>query len=516
MPFLTEYRRYRFLEILPGALVWGIFLLAAIAIVVQPLWVLLFAIVYDVFWLVRAFYIVVFVLIAFSRFRKTEQIPWQDKLTETPELAARVQTKKHLVVIPTYDDPLPLLRTTIGALTGVKYPIKGHMIVVLAGEEREGGVFTEKARTLKEEFSAAFLDFLITVHPKNIPGEIAGKGSNIHWAGKKAQEWIDTQGFFYENVIVSSFDSDTIAHPQYFAYLTYTYCTIANPVQRSYQPIPIFSNNAWDSHALMRIVSAGTTFWLLGETLRPERMLTFSSHSMSFQALVDVSFWQNDIVTEDSRIALQGIIRYDGAYTVTPLYLPITMDTVHASSFWLSAKNQYKQIRRWAYGVENFPYMVWHFAGNRAIPFVKKFRYVFNLLEGVISWATAPLLILLLGRLPFFFTSEAEKQTAIYQNAPFILEVLVNVALVTLLVTAVFNMLLLPPRPESRSFARYAIMLFQWLLFPVSIIVFGSIPAIDAQTRLMLGKYLGFFPTPKVRKISGDDAADEGRISVQE
>jgi len=501
---------------LPGMIVWSVFLAAGMLIFFQPLWVLLFVIVYDVFWLVRAFYIVVFVLIAFSRFRKAEQVDWRGKLAETPAIAAKVQATKHLVVIPTYEDPLELLQTTFRALTKVDYPIKGNMVVVLAGEEREGEAFTKKAEALQKEFDSLFLHFLVTVHPKDISGEIAGKGSNTHWAGRKAQEWIDVHGFSYDNIIVSSFDSDTVTHQQYFSYLTYIYCTIDNPTRRSYQPIPLFTNNVWDAHALMRIVSAGTTFWLLGETLRPERMLTFSSHSMSFRALVDVGFWQNDIVTEDSRIALQGIIRYDGDYAVTPLYIPITMDAVHAQSFLQSAKNQYKQIRRWAYGVENFPFMVWHFVGNKRISFVKKFRYVFNLLEGVVSWATAPILILALGRLPFFFATEAEKETAIYQNTPFILGVLVNVALITLLVTAVFNILLLPPRPESRSSARYGIMILQWLLFPISIILFGSIPAIDAQTRLMFGKYLGFFPTPKIRRrLPNEPAPGEPGITIQ-
>jgi hypothetical protein len=43
-------------------------------------------------------------------------------------------------------------------------------------------------------------------------------------------------------------------------------------------------------------------------------------------------------------------------------------------------------------------------------------------------------------------------------------------------------------------------MFFEWLVLPIGIIFFGALPAISAQTRLMMGKYLGFWVTPKARK----------------
>jgi len=57
----------------------------------------------------------------------------------------------------------------------------------------------------------------------------------------------------------------------------------------------------------------------------------------------------------------------------------------------------------------------------------------------------------------------------------------------------------LPPRPPYYGRFKYVWMVLQWLLFPISMVLFGSIPALDAQTRLAMGKYLGFWNTPKSR-----------------
>ena len=74
-----------------------------------------------------------------------------------------------------------------------------------------------------------------------------------------------------------------------------------------------------------------------------------------------------------------------------------------------------------------------------------------------------------------------------------------QLAMVGVLVSGIFSLTILPHRPEKMRHTWWLVMILQWLLLPVTFILFGSLPAIDAQTRLMLGKYLGFNVTKKMR-----------------
>ena len=492
---LSDYRKYRMLEIIPGFLVWLTFFLAILLSFVRPLWAIYFIIIFDLYWLVRVVYLLIYLFIGYFRFRKAIRIDWLERV----KTVAGWRDAYHLVFLPTSKESENIVRECLESIRDSQYP-NDRFLIVLGFEARNGDEALRIAERMKEQFSGVFGFFLVTVHPDGIPGELRGKGANLAWEGHRAKEYIDEHLHIpYEKIIVSAFDIDTRVHPQYFSYLAYHYLTHPDPTKTSFQPIPLYNNTMWQSPALMRVAANGTTFWLMTEQVRPERLFTFSSHSMSFRALVDVGFWQNDIVTEDSRIFIQCLLRYDGNYTVTPMYMPVSMDTVVAKSLYRSLVNLYKQQRRWAYGVENFPFMAWYFSKNRLIPLRTKIRYIWNQLEGVYSWATAPILIFILGRLPLMVGKEQLSRSVIAHNAPFVLQWLMTIAMIGLLVSAILSTTLLPPRPPGQPRTKIMLILLQWLLFPIVMIVFGSVPATDAQTRLMLGKYLGFWVTEKRR-----------------
>lgn len=494
---MPRSRLYRFFEMVPGVLLWATLLGALILSFIKPLWALFGIVVFDLYWLFRVLYFAFYLTLSWRRLRYTRAINWRARLDAELPGWERIL---HLVFLPTYKEGIEVLRATLQGLAVSDYP-KEKFIVVLAGEERDRDHFLRSAEALRREFGNIFGQFLVTLHPAGRSGEIAGKGSNLNWAGHRVKELIDARGIPYGDIVVSAFDSDTVPHPQYFAHLTYLYLTVPDPLRTSFQPVPLYHNNIWEAPAFLRIAALSTTFWYMTELARPERLWTFSSHSMPFQALDEVGFWETDVVNEDTRILLQCFLKYNGAYRVTPLYLPVSMDTVNTRSYMSSHLALYKQQRRWAMGgAEHIPYLAVHFLRDRTIPYAKKARWIWIVLEGIHSWATAPLLILLLGNLPFWMGGGRLGGRVFFVNAPAILQVLMQLAMVGIIVSVLLAVRMLPKAPAGVPLRRRIAILTQWALLPVSLILFSALPAIDAQTRLMLGKRLGFNVTEKVRR----------------
>ena len=496
---MSNYLRYRLYEIVPGAIIWGILVALTVLSFVKPLWVVYFIIAFGIYWVFRVLYFSFFLVLGWWRFKTATRVDWSEKLNVHPQAKDIV----HLVVLPLYDEDYEVLESTLRNLVAGTFPAQ-RMIVVVAGEESKRKHFEPIAARVEKKFAHYFKKMIITLHPAGCVDEIPGKGSNINYAGRQAQRYIDTLGVPYEHVVVSAFDVDTIVHEQYFAYLTHEYVTHPDPTHTSFQPVALFNNNMWESQSFIRIMAFGTTFWLLFALTRPDMLVTFSSHSMSFKALVDVGFWQKDIVSEDSRIFWQCFVHYRGNYQTHPLYIPVSMDTVRDDSSWKSLKNIYRQQRRWAWGTENIPYILWHYhrmkKEGKAIAWAKRTRYLFHQMEGKISWGTTALILLLFGRLPLWVAGQDIKETVLFQNTPHILEWTMGFAMVGILISMTLSLTLLPRAQSDIKLQHKAVMILQWILLPVSLLVVSAVPAIEAQTRLMLGRYLGFDVSQKKRK----------------
>lgn len=488
---------YRFLETIQGSLTWITLVGSVLISLFSPVTAVLIIFVFDLYWLFKLVIFLLFMIIAWSRYRRDRNRDWSaDLVQKFPETHANIV---HVILLPFWKEPYEVLRHTVKALASSHYDVK-RMIVVLPGEERNADHCRSVQQRLEEEFHDVFFGLISTLHPL-APGELAGKAANQTYACKIVKKYLDERGIEYRNVILSAFDSDTVAHPKYFACLTYHYLSNPKPVQASYQPITVYSNNMWESSWMTRVVSNSTTFWLLGEFGRnADRLISYASHSIPFQTLVDVGFWQVDMVNDDARIFLQAYLHYHGDYRLVPLNVPVYMDTVDAGSFWKTLKNQYLQVRRWGYGAEHVPYLLFHLWKDTSMSFSKKFKPLFLQIEGYFFWATAPIMMLVMGRLPLLVMDMRNDPSIVLQRMPNLLEMIMQVGMIGIIVSAIMNISFIPVRPVNSSRFKYIAMFLQWLFLPVSMIVFGSIPVTDAQTRLMLGKYLGFWNTEKIRK----------------
>ena len=488
---------YRSFEMLPGILTWSTLLGVIFFSYAWPVGVAIFIILFDLYWLIKTFYFSLHLRANWKHLLKNINTDWEERMKNL-----KWDHLWQLVILPVYKEPTDLLSETFEAMLLTKWP-KEKMIIVLAMEERAGEDARRVSEEIRKRYEKKFGKFLITFHPDGLEGEIPGKGSNVTWAARRVkEEIIDRELIFYENILTSSFDIDTQVYPQYFLCLAYHFLTAEKPHRSSYQPIPIYNNNIWRAPALSRVVATSGTFWQMMQQERPERLTTFSSHSMSFKMLVEVGFWQRNIVSEDSRIFWNALLFYNSDYKVIPLSYPVFLDANIGKNSFHTAKQVYKQQRRWTWGVENIPYLLFGLYKNKNFPLKKKISYIAFQIEGFWSLATNPILIFILGWLPLFLGGEQFNTMLLSYNLPRITRTLMTIAMLGLIWSAIISSSLLPPRPQDKKCYKWVGMILQWILIPVTIIFFGSIPGVDAQTRLMLGKPLGFWVTPKGRQIN--------------
>lgn len=490
---------YRLFETLPGLLTWLTLILMVVLSWQFPVFIAIFIILFDIYWLLKSVYLSLHLRSTFKQMKANLNTDWLAKLKS--DHSEGWEGLYHLVILPMYKEPFEVVSESFESLVRGNYPLD-KFIVVLATEERAGAEAQETARQIEEKYGKMFFRYMTTVHPFGVEGELPGKGSNQAWAGKLVKrDIIDPLNLDYKKILVSVFDVDTQIFPNYFGRLTYQFLTVPDPLRAIYQPIPFFTNNVYQAPALARVIAFSCTFWQMMQQSRPERLTSFSSQSLPFQALVDIGFWQTHMVSEDSRSFWQAFRHYHGDFRVEPMLYPVSMDANVTPKFWETMKNLYKQQRRWAWGSENVPYLFEGLATDPQIPKPKKWFWAFNTIEGYHSWATNSLIIFALGWLPLMLGGDAFNETVLSYNLPMLTRSIIGLSMIGVATSAIMSIVLLPPKPVWFGWRHYALYFLQWLLIPLTLIIFGSIPAIDAQTRLMLGGRfrLGFWVTPKGR-----------------
>jgi len=503
---MSRHTLKRILEIIPGLLTWSALLLPILVSIWLPVVIAIYVIIFDLYWLYRSLYLSRNIIVAYFRIKKDTKINWMTKIRNYEEShklwprGVKFDETLHVIIMPQYNETYDVISRSLESYIKSNFPVKSKMIFVLTSEIRKPGLKELNQKTfddLKKRYGQKFLQFEQTFHPPDISGELACKSSNSTWGAKFFKnEILDKKKIAYNKVVVHNFDTDTQVHPQYFAAIAYQYLMTPNDLPTSYQPIHLYNNNIWETGAIMRIVATSSTITLMHNSLRPHRFKNFSSRSDCFQTIVDINYWVVDAIPEDSRQFFDSMYHYKGRFWVQPIYVPLLMDAVLDDNWLKTLKTQYQQLRRWAWGIVDFPYTALKAFDDHEISWRKKLSWSLRLLEGHFSWATAAIHIAILGWMPILLNPKFG-DTVIGFNLPTITRTVLNISIVGMITVIILSLIMLPPKPKHYRRRRYLMFILQWGIFPVVSLFFSSIASIDAQTRLMFGKYLEYQVTAK-------------------
>lgn len=449
---------------------------------------------FAVYWLYRSISIAVLSLVVNFRMKASSKYDWLGYLKKSyPQTWNSIH---HIIIIPTYQEPLTTLQRTLHALSQQRFPLK-NIHIMISFEAREGVAAKEKAAALKREYGKIFGHLWTTDHP-DIHGEVKGKSSNTSWGARRAKELlVDKLGVPIEKVTISSEDADALFHHHYFANLTYQFLTTAKPFNRIWQGGVVFYNNIWKVPAPIRVLSSVFSVTQMYILARRDRLVNFSTYTTSLKHVHDIGYWDTDVIPEDYRLFFKSYFAKKGDFEVEPIYLPIYADAAEGKNFWGSMFNQYQQLQRWAWGVSDDAYIIRQYILVEGVPFWDKTIRVFKTIEDHFLWPVNWFAITTAAILPPLLNAQFGR-TSLGKTLPQTTSFLLTLSLVSMVVIFIIDASNRPPRPNKHNVLSYILQPLEFLLLPVIGFFFSALPGLDAHTRLMLGKYIEYKVTEKV------------------
>ncbi len=432
-------------------------------------------------------------LLAHFQVKAAERLDWMKEV----EGFGDWKEIKHIILILIANEPKETYERTLEALAKQTFLLK-NIVPVLATEERypDG---EKNCKELRAKWKDVFGEILITVHPKDIVGEIKGKSSNENWAAREAKRiLVDEKGWNIKNITITSNDADSILHRQYLACLTYKFLDNPHRYERFWQPAVVFYNNIWRLPAATRVVNVIGSVLQIGLLARRDRLVNFSNYTSSLSMIDQIGYWDTDVIPEDYRIFFKAFFKLQGRVEVEPVFLASSADAAESTTTWKTLVNDYQQKKRWAWGVSDIPLFIELFMKDPSRSFVNKFLRVARVTEDHVLWPVN-WFIITTGVTISTFVNPNFQRTSIGFLLPKITSTLLSVSLIFLVVLLWIDFSQRPPKPAEVPKWKVWLAPFEFVLLPIVGFFFMALPGLDAHTRLMLGKYMEYRITEKVK-----------------
>jgi hypothetical protein len=489
----------RLVEAAPGLVTWVLLL--------APAWIpLLFAsdgalavavgvLVFDVYWFFRSFTVITGIWSTYFKMRRDMRIDWLARCgEEVDEGCPDPLSYYHLSIIPTYTEPYHVLEGTLRAIVDANYPRELKLVGIITRMTDTAG--WANVERLREEFGDQLGGFFHIKDPME-PPLVPGKSAAMNWGGRDMFQRLGALGYDLSHVLVTDLDSDYRVHPQYFAWISYHHARYQLRDFAIWQPVPLFHNNIWEVPTAVRVMSASTSQWQMFLHSRPHRLVAFSSYTCSLRFIHEVGYWDRDVIPEDSRFYWKSFFTFGKRFSVRSVWLPLYGDSPQSRDYASTHLSQYNQIKRWAWGVTDVPYVVKRFFKHPEIPLWLRVHRFSNLCLNHLNWVFLPVLLMFGSSVPVWVSVDFSI-TDLGQGLFFYSSVILTTTLMTVLALVLLEHLMLPPKPASWSLPRRLLAYLQYFSYPVVGLMLSVLPALEAHTRLLLGKYLEYRVTEKL------------------
>ncbi len=456
----------------------------------HPAVVAYFIIFFDLFFLYKSVVTAYHATISYLEIREYDKISFSKKVATIKKSSSI----NHFIIMPNYKEPLHKLQATIETITKTDFPYKNlHLMLAFENREEEA---VEKEKILREKYKPFFKDILSSYHIL-LPHEAPGKASNQTFASHIVEKYVIDHKMDEKETLITICDADSFLPKNYFSYLTYEFLRDRENLYHFYWAPVLLYNNFWQLPFFVRMQATLSSLLRLALLTQREKLIHISTYSTNLWLLREVGYWDVDIIPEDWHIYYQAFFKFGERVRTLPLFTIINGDAVYSGSMFKTLKNRYEQEKRWAWGASDIGYAWGKIFTTPHIPFWIKFKKIFYLAETHLLWPTS-FFILTLSALvpplvnPFF------KRTVLGFILPRLSGFILTLASLMLVLYIYLDIQLRNKFDIKTRVINMPFLIIQWYLLPLVSFLLSSLPALEAHTRLLIGKKITYKVTEKV------------------
>ena len=481
----------RLLEIIVPVSSWFLITLPLWLSPFHPAIVAYFIIAFDLYFFSKCLSTAYSSVVSYKEILFHSQIKYYKKLKNLKNY----KVLRHFIIIPNYKESIGQLLKTVKTLTDNDYPKKDSLYLVLAFEKRESES-ARKNRIIVDQYQKYFKKIISCYHPLEEKEE-PGKASNQTYAAKMIDDYAVKNNIDGKNILITVCDADSQLPKNYFSYLSFEYLRDKDRLFHFYWAPVLLYNNFWRLPFFVRMQATLSSILRLAFLSQKENLIQVSTYSTNLWMLKKINFWDIDIIPEDWHVFFQAFFNFGEKVKTIPLFTIVNGDAVFSGGTMKTFINRYEQERRWAWGVTDVGYVLKRFFQTPHINFWQKLKKIIFIIETHLFWPVSFFILTVSASIPPLINLSF-KRTVLGLLLPKLSALILTLSSVMLILYIYLDIKLRQKVNMKTSVSSLPLLIVQWYLLPVVSFFFSSLPALDAHTRILLGKKLKYKVTEKI------------------